>query len=156
MLEGRGGAIPCSWRDIPCNVRREGGQSLVIEGSSLVVLQGKAADFGAVDPRAVHGKRFCLFVVAFTSLSKFREYNSLNVVAFTQRSKFQQYCEYNNSTSIILLSRTSSYIIAMCVFLAVAKWERSSQGLALDYRCLGCDSQCFGCQGGCHVDRRAR
>ena len=55
--------------------------------------------------------------------------------------------EYNNSTSIILLSRTSSYIIAMCVFLAVAKWERSSQGLALDYRCLGCDSQCFGCQG---------
>ena len=27
--------------DLPCNVRREGGKSLVIEGPSLVVLEGK-------------------------------------------------------------------------------------------------------------------
>ena len=30
--------------DLPCNVRREGGQSLVIGGSSLVVLEGKACN----------------------------------------------------------------------------------------------------------------
>ena len=28
--------------DLPCNIRREGGQSLVIGGSSLVILEGKA------------------------------------------------------------------------------------------------------------------
>ena len=27
--------------DLPCNIRREGGQSLVIGGSSLVILEGK-------------------------------------------------------------------------------------------------------------------
>ena len=30
--------------DRPCNVRREGGQSLVIGGSSLVILEGKACN----------------------------------------------------------------------------------------------------------------
>ena len=30
--------------DLPCNIRREGGQSLVIGGSSLVVLEGKACN----------------------------------------------------------------------------------------------------------------
>ena len=30
--------------DLPCNVRREGGQSLVIGGSSLVILEGKACN----------------------------------------------------------------------------------------------------------------
>ena len=30
--------------DRPCDVRREGGQSLVIEGSSLVILEGKACN----------------------------------------------------------------------------------------------------------------
>ena len=29
-------------RDLPWNIRREGGQSLVIGGSSLVILEGKA------------------------------------------------------------------------------------------------------------------
>ena len=28
----------------PCNIKREGGQSLVIGGSSLVILEGKACD----------------------------------------------------------------------------------------------------------------
>ena len=30
--------------DLPCNVRREGGSSLVIGGSSLVILEGKACN----------------------------------------------------------------------------------------------------------------
>ena len=30
--------------DLPCNIRRERGQSLVIGGSSLVILQGKACN----------------------------------------------------------------------------------------------------------------
>ena len=30
--------------DLPCNVRRDGGVSLVIGGSSLVILQGKACN----------------------------------------------------------------------------------------------------------------
>ena len=30
--------------DLPCNIRREGGQSLVIGGSSLVILEGKACN----------------------------------------------------------------------------------------------------------------
>ena len=30
--------------DLPCNVRREGGQSLVTEGSSLVMLEGNACN----------------------------------------------------------------------------------------------------------------
>ena len=30
--------------DLPCNVRREGGQSLVIGGPSLVILEGKACN----------------------------------------------------------------------------------------------------------------
>ena len=34
----------CVVSDLPCNVRREGGQSLVIEGSSLVMLEGKACN----------------------------------------------------------------------------------------------------------------
>ena len=29
---------------LPCNIRREGGQSLVIGGSSLVILEGKACN----------------------------------------------------------------------------------------------------------------
>ena len=35
-----GGAVS----DLPCNVRREGGKSLVIKGQSLVILEGKACD----------------------------------------------------------------------------------------------------------------
>ena len=31
-------------RDLPCNVSREGGQSLVIGGASLVILEGKACN----------------------------------------------------------------------------------------------------------------
>ena len=31
-------------RDLPCNVRREGGKSLVIGGSSLVIFEGKACN----------------------------------------------------------------------------------------------------------------
>ena len=30
--------------DLPCNIRREGGKSLVIVGSSLVILEGKACN----------------------------------------------------------------------------------------------------------------
>ena len=30
--------------DLPCNIRREGGKSLVIGGSSLVILEGKACN----------------------------------------------------------------------------------------------------------------
>ena len=30
--------------DLPCNIRREGGQSLVIGGPSLVILEGKACN----------------------------------------------------------------------------------------------------------------
>ena len=30
--------------DLPCNIRREGGQSLVIGGSSLVILEGNACN----------------------------------------------------------------------------------------------------------------
>ena len=30
--------------DLPCNIKREGGQSLVIGGSSLVILEGKACN----------------------------------------------------------------------------------------------------------------
>ena len=30
--------------DLPCNIRREAGQSLLIGGSSLVILQGKACN----------------------------------------------------------------------------------------------------------------
>ena len=30
--------------DLPCNIRREGGQSLVIGGSSLVILEGTACN----------------------------------------------------------------------------------------------------------------
>ena len=33
-----------SAHDLPCDVRREGGQSLVIGGSSLVTLEGKACN----------------------------------------------------------------------------------------------------------------
>ena len=36
--------IPPSVSDLPCNVRREGGKSLVIGGSFLVILEGKACN----------------------------------------------------------------------------------------------------------------
>ena len=36
-LKQRGDAVS----DLPCNFRREGGQSLVIGGSSLVILEGR-------------------------------------------------------------------------------------------------------------------
>ena len=35
---------PFKVRDLPCSVRREGGQSLVIGGSSLVILERKACN----------------------------------------------------------------------------------------------------------------
>ena len=36
--------VSCQVSDLPCNVRREGGQSLVIGGSSLVILEGNACN----------------------------------------------------------------------------------------------------------------
>ena len=38
------GCINPAVSDLPCNVRREGGQSLVIGGSSVVILEGKACN----------------------------------------------------------------------------------------------------------------
>ena len=46
-LHHNGGATPLFLylvSDLPCDVRREGGQSLVIGGSSLVILEGKACN----------------------------------------------------------------------------------------------------------------
>ena len=37
----RNGCAHTQVSDLPCNVRREGGQSLVIGGSSLVMLEGR-------------------------------------------------------------------------------------------------------------------
>ena len=33
--------MPCVFEPLPCNIRREGGQSLVIGGPSLVIVEGK-------------------------------------------------------------------------------------------------------------------
>ena len=41
---GRGIGTPRDVSYLPWNVRREGGQSLVIGGSSLVILEGKACN----------------------------------------------------------------------------------------------------------------
>ena len=40
MVSGK--TLPVS--DLPCNIRREGGKSLVIGGSSLVILEGKTCN----------------------------------------------------------------------------------------------------------------
>ena len=45
LLSGEKGDESIGWvSDLPCDIRREGGQSLLIGGSSLVILEGKTCN----------------------------------------------------------------------------------------------------------------